>query len=145
MKKLLAIAAVLTIVSGLPIGTVSAASQVKHPQGCKTVSYVAVGSYYSQGRAYKLTNDTLTIQATWCYANNQITSDKVSYATTIPAKNNLRLTKTALVNKAKTSLVITVNGSFNSGILNNTGMISAAGTVTSNGTSSFSTLSGNGG
>ncbi len=145
MKKLLASLMSVVLFSVFNVGIVSAAPKVVYPTGCETTSYTAIGGYYSQGNFYQQDHDTLTIKAQWCYANNLITSHHISYTTTIPANDYPRLIRTIHLNKAKTSLGVGVNGDYDSGVLNNVGFIGATGTITSLGTYSFSTTSGNGG
>ena len=118
---------------------------VNSPSACKRVSFTATAGYYSMGHFYSLPGDTVTVRAKWCYSSDVITSDKVTWTTTIPTTQGLRITKNTSLNTSGSVLTIGLNGDFNSGIINNVGFIGIAGDVTALGHHRFTNVSGAGG
>jgi hypothetical protein len=116
---------------------------------CQTASYTADAGYYDQGNFYSDPGYTFTVDANWCYANGQITSDTINYLTNIPAGDGFNPTETATLNATGTELDISAFGTFST-LNENTGayvaqMAGLSGELNADGTSAFQTTSNNGG
>jgi hypothetical protein len=103
------------------------------PRGCKTASYTGDGGYYSAGNFYAQPNDTVTLTTGWCYGRGIITSHSVTYSTTIPDDLNPRLSLQENLVKNGAVLEVSISGNYESGVLNNTGVISIVGHVNNRG------------
>jgi len=138
---------ILTDVGVAAAGTTQnrSSAAVNSPAGCRRVGFTATAGYYSMGHFYSLPDDTVTIQAKWCYSSDVITSHTVMWTTTVPATEQLRITKQASLNRSGSVLTIDLNGDFNSGVINNVGYIGIAGHVTALGYHRFTNVSGAGG
>src|ERR1700679_2065616 len=55
---------------------------------CKKVSFTADGGYESAGHFYWEPGDDVSLTTQWCYAGGLVTSQAVSYTTTIPEDLN---------------------------------------------------------
>jgi hypothetical protein len=115
------------------------------PSSCKTVSYTADGGYFSMGQFYREPSYTVTLTVQWCYSERSITSYSSVYSTTIPGSLQPRISIDEMLIKRGTRLDIQLNGTFDSGIINNTGFIAVAGDVTRLGRHHFAKVSGAGG
>jgi hypothetical protein len=77
-------------------------------------------------------------------AARSITSDDVSFKTTISPSQGT-LTKTVSLLPSKSKLRVGISGDFTTGIINNIGTITLAGSVDANGAANFANLSSSGG
>ena len=111
---------------------------------CQKTTFEAPGGYFSMGSFYSDSGATATIDVDWCYSGGRITSHHVSFKTTITPSQGL-LTKTVSLDPGKSKLSVAISGTFATGILNNTGVITIAGSVDGSGASNFANLSSAGG
>jgi hypothetical protein len=120
-------------------------SSGNQPRACKRVAYTADGGYYSAGHFYREPGYDVTLITKWCYSNGIVKSYSVTYTTTIPDSLGPQLsTNESLINGGAT-LDVGVNGTYNSNVINNTGLISIVGHVTGRGRHHFVNASGAGG
>jgi hypothetical protein len=120
-------------------------SSGREPSGCKRVSYTADGGYFSQGRFYREPSDEVTLLTRWCYSNGLVRSHSVRYSTTIANSLNPRISTNESPSKGGAVLDVQVNGTYDSNVINNVGVISIAGDVTGHGHHHFVDASGAGG
>jgi hypothetical protein len=120
-------------------------SSTSFPSGCKRVTYTADGGYFSQGHFYWEPSDTVTLTTKWCYSNGLVTSHSVSYSSTIPNRLNPQVSMTESLVKGGAVLDVQMNGTYDSGVINNAGFITIIGTVTRRGSHHFANASGAGG
>jgi hypothetical protein len=125
--------------------TAAGSSSKGFPSGCKRAAYTADGGYFSQGHFYWQPSDTVTLTTTWCYSAGVITAHSVRYSTTIPTSLDPRISTTVSLVKGGAVLDVQVNGSYNSGVINNVGFITIIGDVTRRGSHHFVNASGAGG
>jgi hypothetical protein len=116
-----------------------------YPHGCKTVAFTADGGYFSQGQFFWQTGYTVTLTTNWCYSGGTVTSYSVSYSTTIPESLDPRISTTESFARGRSVLDVQMNGSFNSGVINNVSFVTIDGDVTRRGHHHFSNESGAGG
>jgi hypothetical protein len=150
MRKAYAgLGAVLVIVSS---GAVAGAATPRIGTGrdssnagiCQKTAFEAPGGYFSAGNFYSDATATATITVHWCYLGGSITSHHVSFETSITPSQG-QLTNSVSLNSSRTTLTIQDSGTFATGIVNNTGVITLSGTVDANGNSDFVNASSAGG
>jgi hypothetical protein len=115
------------------------------PSGCKTISYTADGGYFSQGHFFWEPSDTVTLTTSWCYSNGLVTSHAVSYSTAVPNSFDPVISTTSSLVRDGAVLDVEANGTYNSGVINNVGLITVVGSVTRRGAHHFADESGAGG
>ena len=133
----------LTAVESAPAESAPAARN--HPTGCKKVSFTGSGGYFSMGNFYPEPGDTVTITASWCYANGVITSHEATYTTDIPSSAQPRIEFSDVLNTSGGALRLDASGDYLSGALNNIGQILIVGHVTSTGSHHFRNMPSDGG
>ncbi len=126
-------------------GPAEAGASGAYPHGCKTIAFTADGGYFSQGQFFWQTGYTVTLTTNWCYSGGAVTSYAVSYSTTIPDSLDPRISTTESFAKGRSVLDVQVDGSFNSGVINNVSFVTIDGDVTRRGHHHFSNESGAGG
>jgi len=115
------------------------------PTGCRTTSYTADGGYFSQGQFFWEPSDTVTLTTRWCFAHGVVTSDAVSWSTTIPQRLVPQVSTAASLAKGGAILDVQLNGTYDSGVVNNVGSVTIIGYVTRRGGHHFTNATGAGG
>jgi hypothetical protein len=97
------------------------------------------------GRFYWEPSYTVTLTVQWCYSAGTITSYSSASSTTIPGSLTPSISINESLIKRGKRLDIQLNGTFDSGIIDNTGSVAVDGDVTRLGTHHFANVSGAGG
>ncbi|MGH9018151.1 MAG: hypothetical protein ACRDY1_10435 [Acidimicrobiales bacterium] len=128
---------------GVPASSAAPGAQ-SAPVGCKTVAFTADGGYDSGGTFHPEPGDDVTLTTNWCYADHVVTSSSVSYTTTIPDSLGPRIGTDEQPRKGGAVLTVVLYGSYESGVINNTGVVSIGGRVTGRGHHHFANTHGGG-
>jgi hypothetical protein len=118
------------------------ATSTSFPSGCDTTAYTADGGYFSQAQFFWEPGDDVTLTTNWCFSAGKITSYSVTYTTTIQSP---RILINDYLIKSGQVLKVQLDGSYNTGVINNVGHVGIVGDVSRRGHSHFANDSMNGG
>lgn len=107
---------------------------------CRHTAYTGDGGYFSAGTFFWEPSDTVTLKVQWCSSGTLIRSKRVTYTSAIPSTLDPRFIESDTLARGGKLLKVTVSGSFDSGVINNSGFIELAGHVAANGNRHFADL-----
>ena len=104
---------------------------------CRHASYTGDGGYFSGGFFFWEPGDTVTLTVRWCSSAGVITSKTVTYMSAIPSALDPRFVESDGYAHGDKVLKVSLSGSYDSGVINNSGFILLAGRVAANGQRHF--------
>jgi hypothetical protein len=123
--------------------TAGATTPVTHGSTvCRHASYTGDGGYFSGGSFFWEPGDTVTLTVDWCSSAGVITSKTVSYTSAISSSLDPRFVESDGYVHGDKVLKVSVSGSYDSGVINNSGFILLTGRVTANGRRHFADRTG---